>query len=237
MPTNYEQDLKELDQIIEVASILFSELNTNSKIASYQLMMGLFASVIEQTKSFNALLNIKLFSSTQAIARNILELYIDIKNVEKDGNYTNYLWAEYFDREKELAKTKEKQKKYRKEREKSFSLYKEEESYKLLSIHEKFKLADMKDEYQTVYTKLSAHTHSGVLLLMNRIFRHDKEKTKIGQDLFKTEPSMVERYTVPLVSYYLLDACAIIAKGHDEEALKIVQEFRNHLLNKSKITS
>ena len=175
----------------------------------------------------------KSFSSTQTLARTAFEVYVDILNLKKDGNYTNYLWAEYYNREKELNKSGSKNKFLKKKRDECFKLYDEKSAFEVFTISQKFNLANFKAEYKSIYSLLSAHTHSGIFSLLNRIIE-DGEVNKLSQQgLFKSKPSEVEILSIPLVCNCLLDACEIVAKGHDSEALDFVNKLRNILLSRS----
>ncbi|EGA67903.1 hypothetical protein VISI1226_18361 [Vibrio sinaloensis DSM 21326] len=167
----HHENVKELNQILDFSIALFEDLYQESKQAPYITMMGLFAAMVEQCQALGTLLEKRQFAATQSIARNILEIYVDIKNVAKEGNYVNYLWAEYYNREKELVKSKSKQKQYRKLRNDSFSLYRPAQDFYCLTISEKFTQADLKDEYSSVYCRLSAHTHSGCFFIIKQGYR------------------------------------------------------------------
>ncbi|WP_019029214.1 DUF5677 domain-containing protein [Colwellia piezophila] len=228
----HHENVKELNQVLDFSIALFEELYQESKQAPYITMMGLFAAMVEQCQALGTLLEQHQFAATQSITRNVLEIYVDIINVKKEGNYVNYLWAEYYNREKELVKAKTKQKQYRKLRNDRFSLYRPSQDFYCLTISEKFTQADLKDVYSSVYCILSAHTHSGVFSLLNRITEDGKSNKLSNQCLFKKSPSEIEFLSIPLITHYLLDACEIVAKGHGDEPLAIVQEIRSHLTEK-----
>jgi hypothetical protein len=229
----HRENVKEFNQVLDFSIALFEDLYQESKQAPYITMMGLFAAMVEQCQALGTLLEKHQFAATQSIARNVLEIYVDIINVKKEGNYVNYLWAEYYNREKELVKAKSKQQKYRKLRNDSFSLYRPSQDFDCLTISGKFTLADLKDEYSSVYCMLSAHTHSGVFSLLNRVIEDGKSNKLSNQSLFKQSPSEIELISIPLIAHYLLDACEIVAKGHGDEPLAIVQKIRSHLTEKS----
>lgn len=85
------KNVKELKQVLDVSVSLFEDAYFDSKDTGYATMMGLFASIVEQCQALLMLLENNKFTSTQSIARNILENYVDIKNIELEGNYVNYL--------------------------------------------------------------------------------------------------------------------------------------------------
>lgn len=229
----HTENVEELDQVIDISIALFEDANHHSVSAPYVTMMGLFAALIEQCKSLSILLHAQRFVATQSIVRNALEIYVDIKNVEKNGNYVNYLWAEYYNREKEQSRKKSQQKKYRKLRQESYSLYKPNQDFLCISIYDKFKLAELQEEYRTVYSPLSSHTHSGVFSLLNRVIETEQVNKLCEQGLFKMAPSKIEIAAIPLVTYYLLDASETIAKGHGDEPTELIIAFRQYLMSKS----
>ena len=103
-------DIEELELIISKAINTFEQVKLETHDGVYSLMIGAFTSMIEQAKSFSILYKSNCFSSTQPIARVICELYVDIKNIDKDLNYVNYLMYEYYVREKERTKAQSKRK-------------------------------------------------------------------------------------------------------------------------------
>lgn len=234
-PGNYSKNVMELEQVLDISVSLFEDANFDSKESPYPYvtMMGLFASTIEHCKALLLMLKKKQFHATQPISRCILENYVDIKNIEIEVNYANYLWSEYYNREKELAKKKSKEKKYRKLRDEYYENYRPNEKFKCLEIVEKFKLASLKDEYKLVYSALSCNTHSGVFSLLNRVMESKKRNTLSGQCLFKNTPSDMEITIIPLVTYYLLDSCEIVARGHGDEPLAMIQFFKQKLMESS----
>ncbi|MFA0657428.1 DUF5677 domain-containing protein [Vibrio sp. 10N.222.49.C12] len=227
------ENLEELDQVITISTALFEDTYHSSISAPYITMMGLFAAMVEQCKSLSILIHEQHFVATQSIVRNALEIYVDIKIVESDGNYVNYLWAEYYNREKELSRKKYQQNKYRKLRREAYELYKPSQNFDGLSIYDKFKLAGLQEDYKALYGSLSCHTHSGVFSLLNRVMETKKTNKLSEQGLFKITPSELEIAAIPLITYYLLDASEIIAKGHGDVPVELIKEFRQYLLNKS----
>jgi hypothetical protein len=168
----HTESIKELKSIVIFSEALFKDLHVESKHASYITMMGLFATLIEHSSGFLILMESKSFSSTQTVARAAFEVYVDILNLKKDGNYTNYLWAEYYNREKEINKSGAKKKFLKNKRDECFKLYHENGDFEALTISQKFNLANFKAEYKSIYSLLSANTHSGIFSLLNRIIEH-----------------------------------------------------------------
>ena len=230
---NHLRNVKELEQVLDVSIALFEDAYFDSTEAPYATMIGLFASVVEQCQALLTLLKQNQFASTQSIVRNILENYVDIKNIELEGNYANYLWSEYYNREKELTKAKPLQKKYRKLRNECYAFYRPDEEFRCLTISEKFNLVSLKDEYTSVYSVLSAHTHSGIFSLLNRCIGSNKINKLSSQSLFKKTPSDIEVIAIPLVTHYLLDSCEVIAKGHGELPLKMIRLVKEMLMESS----
>ena len=162
----YQTDLKQLDAILSFSESVFDQLCIESKDGPYVTMMGLYASLIEQSRAFSLLFHNKSFIGTQSIARSVLEIYVDIRNIKHNGNYVNYILAEYYDRNKELAKKQSEEKKYRKKRNEAYKLYNPEESFALLTLYQKFKLVNFQDEYDRLYSVISGHTHSGFSFIL-----------------------------------------------------------------------
>lgn len=227
------KNMKELEQVLDVSVSLFEDAYFDSTDTPYATMMGLFASIVEQCQALLTLLKNNQFTSTQSIVRNILENYVDIKNIELEGNYVNYLWSEYYNREKELTKVKSLQKKYRIRRNECYALYRPDEEFRCLTISEKFSLASLKEEYITIYCVLSAHTHSGVFALINRVMETNRNNKLSSQSLFKKTPSDLEINSIPLVTHYLLDSCEVIAKGHGELPLAMIRLVKKMLMESS----
>ena len=225
----YHENKEELCKALDFSIALFGELYQESKQAPYITMMGLFATMVEQCQALSTLIENNQFSATQSITRNILEIYVDIKNIENDLGYIDYLWAECHDREKGFAKTRPQKALARKLRDEKYSLYRLNEGYKKLEIAQKFNQAGLKKHYSSVYCMLSAHTHSGVFLLLNRIAEGSESNDLSSQGLFKQFPSEVELLSLPLITNYLLDACDVVASGHDEESYSAALEMISNL--------
>lgn len=224
--------INELKEIVEFTTTLYNEVHLKSKDAPYATMMELFATIIEYANSYIILIENNFHIGTQAVARAVLEAYVDMRNIQQNGNYANYLYSEYYDREKELATSKSKIRLNRNKRNELYKLYDQEGTFKVLSISEKFKLANLKTEYTSVYSVLSANTHSGVFSLINRLLEHGKDKMPSYRTLFKTTPSSIETSTIPLISYYLFDACKMVGKGHGDDVLILVAKFGDLLKEK-----
>ena len=229
----YMDSIKELKNVVKFSTALFEGLNIESRKASYITMMGLFSSLIEHSSGFIDLMESKSFSSTQTIARAALEVYVDILNLKANGNYANYLWAEYYDREKEIVKSNSKKKDFRVKRNDCYKLYDKEGDFNVLTIAQKFIMADFKVGYKSFYSLLSAHTHSGIFSLLNRIIENGESNKLSQQRLFKNKPSETEIFAISLLTNCLLDACEIIANGHDEKAVEFVNQLRNALRSRS----
>lgn len=226
----HSKNVEELEKVLDVSVSLFEDTSLDLKEAPYFVMMGLFASVIEHCQSLLLMLKNNQFSVTQPISRCILEYYVDIKNVEQGNNYVSYLMSEYYNRKKENTDKRSEKNKYRKLRDKFYENYRPSEKFKCLTISEKFKLASLKEVYKSIYNPLSGTTHSGVFSLMNRTIESGENNKLSGQKLFKTTPSDMEINIIPLVTYYLLDSCEIIAKGHGDVPLAMIQLFKKRLV-------
>ena len=98
-----------------------------------------------------------------------------------------------------------------------------------MSIANKFKNVGLSKDYRSFYSTLCGNTHSGVLMFMNRV--DDGSTIKLNnQELFKNKASELEKTTVPFISYYLIDACKIIALGFCDELYKEIEAFHSSLL-------
>jgi hypothetical protein len=227
-------DIEELELIISKAIYTFEKVKLETNNGVYSLMIGAFTSMIEHSKSFSILYNSNYFSSTQPIARVIAELYVDIKNIDEDLNYVNYLMYEYYDRQKERAKPQSRKKEMKIRRTKFKTEYeklsKENSLEKPISIATKFQNVGLSQDYRTFYSTLCGNTHSGVLMFMNRV--DDGSAIKFhNQELFKGQASELEKTTVPIISYYLIDACKIIASGFCDELHKEIEAFHSSMLD------
>ncbi|MEY8215965.1 MAG: hypothetical protein RPR97_15950, partial [Colwellia sp.] len=91
--------------------------------------------------------------------------------------------------------------------------------------------ANFKAAYKSVYSLLSAH--SGIFSLLNRIIENGEVNKLSQQKLFKSKPSETEIFAISLLCNFLLDACEIIARGHDNKALEFVNQLRTVLASRS----
>ncbi|SBT60894.1 Uncharacterised protein [Plesiomonas shigelloides] len=211
---NSENNLDTLNKIFEMSVELYDAIKGDgNENYAYTTMVGVFASMIEQTKAFTKLYECGLYASTQSIARCIIECYVDAKNIDLEPNYVNYLWAELFARQKEMAKSRGEKRKYKLRRDDCFKIYSGEDTYTEMSINKKFTLAGRKSIYEVVYSKLSSHTHSGISLLMNRVEVQCDGNiilNKLNNDLFKNTPSVLEKGVIEVLEVLLLEVCEII---------------------------
>ncbi|WP_299582126.1 DUF5677 domain-containing protein [uncultured Microbulbifer sp.] len=227
---DYKVYLKQLDAIVDFSEITFNALCIdNSTDARYFVMMGLYASLIERSRAFSRLFHDKLFSSTQLVARSVFEIFIDMKNVDCNGNYVNYLYAEYHDRNKSLARKESQKKIYRKKRSEAYSLFRPGKNYEELTIRNKFTAIDYQSYYDSIYSRMSGNAHSGYDLILSRL-EDGGDLNKLNPDsLFKNLPNQLEVSSVPLVSLFLKESTEIISKPYGVEGLKIVDDFFNEL--------
>jgi hypothetical protein len=227
-------DIEELDLILSKAISTFNRVKIETHEGLYFVMIGAFTSMLEQTKSFILLYKANCFSSTQPIARVISELYVDIKNIEKDINYRNYLMYEYYSREAENIKAGSKKKEAKKNRDNfktEYEKYNNGQPFEELSVAAKFKNVELTKDYRTFYSMLCGNTHSGVHMFLNRMDDGSSSKHPY-QDIFKNKANVLEKLTVVYISNYVIDACKVIASGFGEEIHKEIDDFYSSLLCK-----
>ncbi|WP_444887523.1 DUF5677 domain-containing protein [Microbulbifer sp. JMSA008] len=221
----HENYLKELDAIIKYSQVIFEGCcNKDNKDAPYQSIMGLHASMIELSTAFSKLFQNKLYIATLPIARTTYEVYIDIKNLEKNPNYANYLLAERQNRKKDSIKGRSNERESKKRRGDYYKLYKPNEEFKELSVAQKFKLAEHNQNSIKIYDYFSAHTHSGVNLFMARLESGYKVNELSGESLFKSKPNYLEAEAITYLSYMLKDASIAVSKIHGPAYLKEVTD-------------
>jgi len=220
--------IEKLNLILAKSENIFERVNFETNDIEYFVMMGAFASMIEQTKAYIYLYKANHFSSTSPIARAIIELYIDIKNIDKELTYVNYLMSEYYNREKDSVKSQSKKKDLKKKRNVFYSKYKSkslDNEYEELTIRAKLRTAGLLELYE-LYGMLSGNTHSGIYQFLN-IMDDGKNKKDRYLNISKSEASVLEKAIVPYISSYVIDACKVIASGFDKELSKEVDEFYN----------
>jgi hypothetical protein len=150
----------------------------DKKHALHNHVIALYGSILELTGSCILLVDQKLISGVPILVRAIVEGYVDLFNLVRDAEYGYRLRISYL---KEWLKILEEAKagknKYLQDIYKQASLDKtimdwksekdrlQANGYKALTIKDKFKIADMEDEYCSLYNSLCSDSHNNLRAL------------------------------------------------------------------------
>jgi len=144
-------------------------------------LVGLYGSLIELTGSLIILIENKCITGALPVFRSLLEAYVEFHNLHADAKYGYYMEISYHEQWlKVLEKSKETPNPFLKEiseantldkmisKEKSEIKELKNKGYKALNILQRFKKAEMVDEYCSIYNFLSNDAHSNIRALIDR---------------------------------------------------------------------
>ncbi len=183
--------LEYLQKLHKAALDLAAQLKFDKSFEKDGVVVALYASLIEYTGSMCILINEQQKAGTSQIFRSFLEAYVDFKNLNEDPKYLNIIYAKYHQERvralddriegnpylAQIAKHEEREEILRFHREKMEKL--KEENYIPLNVRARFELANMLDEYSSIYHFESAQTHNNLSALLQRHFFHANEDYKI----------------------------------------------------------
>ena len=186
MDTNRNIDLKEIINLIEqIKNRCISQvekLRFGKKHPQHLILISLYGSILELADGCIILLKTQRYTGFPILLRSLFEGYIDLINLVKNKHYFRNMNATYLNErlrvlrhayenkanpylkdisnKKDLKETIDDIKAELKELEKK--------GFKPLSIFEKFKLAKLINEYQSIYAELCLDTHNNIRALEER---------------------------------------------------------------------
>lgn len=175
-----------LDKIIEY----LYELTFNKNNKQHRYLIFLYCRIVELTQGCRVLIEKKIISAVPILLRTVLETFADLKNLSNDGNYINsmdasdlYEWLRIFKEaesgDNEYLKLISKMENFKQtyaEHETELNKLKEKQIVPLNNF-ERFKKAEMLDEYRSVYNSLCCDSHSNIRSLL-------KDYTNINKNDF-----------------------------------------------------
>ncbi len=227
---------KEIDEILSLAA----ELKFDSGHVLLQHVIGLYGSIIEMSRSIKVLYVNGHFTPIPVVLRTMLEAFVDLTNLCKDPKYGYSLTI---NSKKELLKflnaAQDNQNVYTIMSDKNPNLDKDiadfkgqieelkADGIKGINIKDKFKKADMLDEYLMIYNRLCACTHNDIQALRARHLVLDKNSFSI--EFFKKEDTQSMYESFGIASELLLRATyeihCLLKSGKEKE----LQSLRDDL--------
>jgi len=227
---------KEIEEVLSLAS----ELKFDPNHALHQHVISLYGSVIELSSSIKVLYKSGHYSTIPVVLRTILEAFVDLRNLCQDPKY-GYSLTINSNKEslKFLKAAKDDQNVYAEmiARDPDIDHHianfkKKNESLKAngnkgMNIRDKFRKADMLDEYLTIYNMLCAGTHNDIRALRARHIVIGKDSFSL--EFFKNEDTEAMYESLGIASELLLRATyeihGLLDSGKDKE----LQSLRDDL--------
>lgn len=197
------------------------EISFNKKSIKSVLAIGIFSSMIELTRSMITLLETNNFTGPYSIFRTFLECYVDVINIHNNEEYFKLLMLEFHEREERLMRSSKKGNKYTKsllEMDNFCLIYKKHKneirSLKKIvqrvdgktTIAEKFTMAGLKDEYDSIYSKLCTEAHSSLEAVLNRHLEFDEDNKDMTVLLYNNKKAADFYYYIGTMPLLLLKA-------------------------------
>lgn len=188
------QDLLEiLKDISNNIKLSIEDIKYDSKNFQHILVVSLYGTIIEGVDSCITLYENSQYISIPVISRNILEAFVDLKNITMKTDYQNYMLLSYHEQRKKLFKNiihdiinkSKKSKLDFKELKSQYcdaiieSEFLESKGFKSISIYNKFKMANLEEIYRSLYSILCQETHNNLSVLENRHIEKSKSSFKI----------------------------------------------------------
>ncbi len=174
----YLKFLKELhDKFIDLSkTIIFDK-----KHPRQLFMVALYGTIIELCGGFITLINDKFYTCVPVIFRSIVEAHVELKNLYSEAEYGYFMEASRHDQWLKVLKEAKKgnnpfladiQKWEQLDTEIENHIYTikdlKNKGYKPLKVFERFKKANMENEYRSLYNFLCCDAHSNIRALISR---------------------------------------------------------------------
>jgi hypothetical protein len=238
-------NLEVLKEAIEFSNkyILKLEFEPNSKY--HILSLGIYCSLIELAKSFQILSPDAIRPGALTLYRSFLEYYVDIKNLSLDAGYIQIL-------ELDDAKTKKKQLDLSSKGNiyySSLSTFVDERlpKYKLeisnlqtslkkksFSIKDKFIKANMREEYEGLYSYLCCEAHCSLSGITDRHFRVSEDQSRIEVMAYNYEKNESDIFFLANMANILVHAGELICSIINNILITDFQDYREQIIQSSK---
>jgi hypothetical protein len=222
--------LQEIEQEVD-------ELNFDVTSLHNKLVIALFLSIYEIANSIPILLRSKAHITVPSLIRNMLEAYVDLKNIAKDVNYKSVMISSYLKELKRFLQNNEEN------LEPVPSLLPDVSellnTYKLnikTTFASRFKEAGLQKIYVSIYNKLCNETHNNVNCLLERHFDWENKKDEIV--IFKERRIHTICYWIQVCNSILQSAFKELLKFQNVkqslayQKIKILNEKYNEEFNK-----
>jgi len=165
---------------------LSKEIRFDKKNPRQLHLIGLNGSIIELSGSITLLIDEKIAIGIPSLFRSMLEAFVELKNLCENAEYGYYMeasfvkeWLKIYREAKEnpnpflseISKHDKLDSLITEYKKKLVSLKKR--GYYPLKVEERFKRADMEDEYRSLYNFLSRDAHSNISALIGRHYEID----------------------------------------------------------------
>ena len=217
-----------------------SQLTINKNKPQHLFALALYIKLFELTASCLILIAFKVTTGLPILIRGVLEAYVDLINLCKDPTYINFMQASYFKEwlrilneaatsqnpnlrgTAQLKTLPYKIKFMQTEREGL-----KQKGYKVLSVEDRFKKAEMGAEYRSTYNILCCYSHNNMRSLVDVNTNADGEISLIISD--KASSIKDIPYYVELLCDYFINASCQIHKFLDSSVYGEIVELKNEM--------
>ena len=219
-------------------AVLF-KFEKKSKLAAYSV--GIYCTLVELSESFWYLMDSQKFTGSLSIYRTFLENYVELKNLNKNQNYTDQL--DYDNCRQEHKKLKSAKRgnlylnsiaKYADSKlpklKKDMNAIKKHSVAPILDyISDKFKVAGMNEEYTGLYPSLCAESHCSLEAIFTRHFEIEPETQKVKIVINSKDNAEDYDFYILNMANYLIHAGELLANILEGQQLEQFIEKRKEI--------
>jgi hypothetical protein len=194
----YLKFLKELhDKFIDLSKTI----SFDKKHPRQLFMVALYGTILELCGGFITLINDKFYTCIPSIFRSIVEAHVELKNLYSEAEYGYFMEASRNDQWIKVLKEAKKgnnpyladiqkwdQLDIEIKKHKSALKDLKDKEYKPLKVFERFKRANMENEYRSLYNFLSCDAHSNIRALISRHVDIDINNKDFEVVFYKDKP-------------------------------------------------
>ena len=233
----YLHFLKELhDSFIDLSKAIVFDKKHRRQL----FMIALYGTILELCGGFITLLNGKFYTCIPTIFRSIVEAHVELKNLFLEPTYgysmeasRNDQWIKVLNEAKkgdnpfldgfrnwdkldeELSKNKTELKELK------------EKGYKPLKVYERFKKANMENEYRSLYNFLSCDAHSNIRALISRHLEFEEGDFKVVY--YRDEPLEHHVSYLDTTAGIMVDSSGMIHEIFKTGKENVVKEYGKKL--------
>ena len=201
MTTEPNISLISLKDSCNISEEYVGELKFNKTVDLDQVIICLYGSLIEFSTAIYTIAESRTLIAIDPIFRCILEIYVDLKNLLDDNSYLYHMQFSYHQEWLNVLQNSQSGNPYLSDlanmdnlNEEIMKISKEKKDIKKqggkhLNVYQRFKLAGMVDEYNSIYNFLCCESHNNIRALINRHIDIDREQNDFQINIHHTKGS------------------------------------------------